>query len=183
MKNTNNQKGTVIIYIIIMVLAVAGLAWVATQMSPDKELITTPAPEETVTEQKDATETKEKTDTSGQKPPQKTDDNLKEEEQRPGTDPVLNPEQTNYPFDYLAACTYEGEKYYLTQTNAYDAPGGIMNANLESAGNCNYGWGQPDPICEQITDCQAIYVIKDNIWGYEPIMTEEAQKILEKLGY
>lgn len=32
-------------------------------------------------------------------------------------------------------------------------------------GACNFAWGNVESICGQLTDCEVIYRVKDNIWG------------------
>src|SRR5690625_2071687 len=65
----------------------------------------------------------------------------------------------------ISECKHDGQTVYSTGLNAYDAGGAVYNKNGKQIGTCNYAWGQPDPICGQLTECEVIYRVKDNIWG------------------
>jgi hypothetical protein len=65
----------------------------------------------------------------------------------------------------ISECKYNGATVYGAGLNAYDAGVMLYDKEGRTIGNCNYAWGQPDAICSQITDCQTIYRVKDNIWG------------------
>jgi hypothetical protein len=43
--------------------------------------------------------------------------------------------------------------------------GGIYDANGKSVASCNYAWSDVEPICEKLENCQAIYRVRNNIWG------------------
>lgn len=69
----------------------------------------------------------------------------------------------------ISECLYEGNLVYLTSINAYDAADSIYNAKGENIATCNYAWGVPDKICEELGKCERIYVVEKNIWGYPPV--------------
>lgn len=65
----------------------------------------------------------------------------------------------------ISVCQYNGQTVYSAILNGMDVPQVIYAGDGKQMGICNYGWGQVDPICKQITNCETIYRIKDNIWG------------------
>lgn len=69
----------------------------------------------------------------------------------------------------MSECTLGGEKVYHCGLSAYDAESSIYNVDGLLIGTCNYAWGTPDTICSQLADCEVIYRVKDNIWGYPSI--------------
>ena len=66
-------------------------------------------------------------------------------------------------------CKYKGQTVYCAGLNAYDAGGVIYDKNGNQIGSCNYAWGNVDSICKQLTDCEVIYRVGDNIWGEPPV--------------
>ena len=65
----------------------------------------------------------------------------------------------------ISECKHNGQTVYSTGLNAYDAGGAVYDKDGKQIGTCNFAWGQPNPICVQLTDCETIYRVKDNIWG------------------
>ncbi len=65
----------------------------------------------------------------------------------------------------ISECKHNGQTVYSAGLNAYDAGESIYDKDGKQIGTCNFAWGQPDPICGQLTDCEVIYRVKDNIWG------------------
>jgi len=64
----------------------------------------------------------------------------------------------------ISECKYKGETVYSGGWNAYDAGGAIYDKDGKGIGTCNFAWGKPDTICGQLTDCETVYRVKDNIW-------------------
>ncbi|MDA9555316.1 hypothetical protein N9R54_03690 [Pelobium sp.] len=64
----------------------------------------------------------------------------------------------------ISECKYNGEIVYSAGLNAFDAGSAIYNKDGQLIVVCNYGWGNVDPICKQLTDCEVIYRVGDNIW-------------------
>ena len=62
-------------------------------------------------------------------------------------------------------CKYNGEIVICAGINAYDAGSVIYDKNGKGIGSCNYAWGSVDEICNQLTDCEVIYRVENNIWG------------------
>ena len=62
-------------------------------------------------------------------------------------------------------CKYNGQTVYCAGLNAYDAGSVIYDKNGKQIGSCNYAWGNVEPICGQLKNCEVIYRVKDNIWG------------------
>lgn len=69
----------------------------------------------------------------------------------------------------ISRCKYNGETVYRAGLNAYDAGSVIYDKEGKKIGTCRYAWGEPDAICGQLTECETIYRVKDNIWGEPPI--------------
>lgn len=65
----------------------------------------------------------------------------------------------------ISECKFNGALVYSAGLNATDAGNQIYDIDGNKIGNCSYGWGNVDSICKQLTDCEVIYRIKDNIWG------------------
>ncbi|HQI40691.1 MAG: hypothetical protein B6D44_11210 [Ignavibacteriales bacterium UTCHB2] len=66
-------------------------------------------------------------------------------------------------------CKYNGQTVYCAELNAYDAGSIVYDKDGKQIGTCNYAWGQVDAICEQLTDCETVYRVKDNIWGQSEV--------------
>lgn len=65
----------------------------------------------------------------------------------------------------ISKCTFNGQTVYSAGLNATDAGGTVYDKDGKPIGTCNYAWGQVDPICGQLSACEVIYRVKDNIWG------------------
>ncbi|OJU77542.1 MAG: hypothetical protein BGO09_04995 [Bacteroidetes bacterium 47-18] len=65
----------------------------------------------------------------------------------------------------ISECKYNGQTVYTGMHNAFDAGMTIFDKDGQRMGTCNYAWGPADPICDQLTDCKKIYMVKDNLWG------------------
>ncbi|MBK8145057.1 MAG: hypothetical protein IPK62_08695 [Bacteroidetes bacterium] len=65
----------------------------------------------------------------------------------------------------ISECKFNGAIVYSAGINATDAGNQIYDIDGKNIGNCNYGWGNVDSICKQLTDCEVIYRVRDNIWG------------------
>ncbi len=65
----------------------------------------------------------------------------------------------------ISQCKYKGETVFTAGLNAYDAGSTVYAADGKQIGICNFAWGQADSICGQLTDCEVIYRVKNNIWG------------------
>jgi hypothetical protein len=61
-------------------------------------------------------------------------------------------------------CRFNGHIVFLAALNAYDAGITIYDEDGNAIGVCNFPWGKVDSICWQLTDCEVIYLVKDNIW-------------------
>ena len=62
-------------------------------------------------------------------------------------------------------CQYNGELVYSAGLNAFDAGSVVYDRDGNEIGVCNYAWGQPDEICEELEDCETVYRVENNIWG------------------
>jgi hypothetical protein len=62
-------------------------------------------------------------------------------------------------------CKHDGQTVYCAGLNAYDAGSVVYDKDGNQIGTCNFAWGEPDAICGQLTDCETVYRVKDNIWG------------------
>lgn len=69
----------------------------------------------------------------------------------------------------ISRCKYNGDTVYCAERNAYDAGSVIYDKKGNKVGTCCYAWGKPDTICRQLTECETIYRVKDNIWGEPPV--------------
>jgi hypothetical protein len=78
---------------------------------------------------------------------------------------VLNKLFSTYQNGYIDECQLNGKTVYCAGKNAADAGSFIYNENGDKIGACNYGWGKIDTLCFQITNCETVYRVKDNIWG------------------
>ncbi|MBP7463157.1 MAG: hypothetical protein KA793_02405 [Bacteroidales bacterium] len=65
----------------------------------------------------------------------------------------------------ISECKHNGQTVYSAGLNVYDAGSEVYDKDGNQIGTCNFAWGQPDPICGQLTDCEVIYRVKNNIWG------------------
>lgn len=65
----------------------------------------------------------------------------------------------------ISRCQFNGAVVFSGALNAYDAGSVIYDEAGRQLGRCNYAWGQVDTICNQLTDCETLYRVKDNIWG------------------
>ena len=65
----------------------------------------------------------------------------------------------------ISECKYNGKIVFCAGINAYDAGSVVYNKDGKEIGFCNYGWGDVDDICSQLTDCEVIYRVKNSIWG------------------
>ena len=72
---------------------------------------------------------------------------------------------TSYKDGIISECRYNGQVVYSAGINALDAGETVYDKDGKELGKCNYGWGNVDPICSQLTGCEVIYRVKDNIWG------------------
>ena len=64
----------------------------------------------------------------------------------------------------ISECKYNGETVFRAGINAYDAGSVVYDKEGKQIASC-YGWGNDDPICSKLTDCEVIYRVKNNIWG------------------
>jgi len=71
----------------------------------------------------------------------------------------------NYKNGSIDECRHNGQTVYIAGINAVDAGSSVYDKDGKQIGTCNFAWGQPDAICGQLTDCETIYRVKDNIWG------------------
>ena len=70
----------------------------------------------------------------------------------------------------ISKCMLNGSEVFHCRLNANDAGSEIFNTDAEKIHVCNAAWGQtPDPECEQLTDCEVLWRVKDNIWGLAPV--------------
>lgn len=65
----------------------------------------------------------------------------------------------------ISKCKHNGKTVYSAGLNAYDAGEVVYDKDGDQIGACNFAWGNVDSICGQLTDCEVIYRVKDNIWG------------------
>lgn len=65
----------------------------------------------------------------------------------------------------ITECKHNGETVYGAGLNAYDAGSFVYDKDGKKIGTCNYAFRQVDSICVQVTECEVIYRVKDNIWG------------------
>lgn len=70
----------------------------------------------------------------------------------------------------ISICNYNGNKVYTAALNAYDAGFQIFDINGKQTYDCNISWGQEvDKICVELTSCEVIYRVENNIWGEPPV--------------
>ncbi len=72
---------------------------------------------------------------------------------------------TTYKNGEISECQYNGQTVYSAELNHYDAETIIFDKNGNLIGSCNYAFNQVDPICSQLSGCQVVYRIANNIWG------------------
>lgn len=65
----------------------------------------------------------------------------------------------------ISECKFNGQTVYSAGLNAGDAGTVIYDKDGKQIGACNYAWGNVDTICNQLTTCEVIYRVNDNIWG------------------
>lgn len=66
----------------------------------------------------------------------------------------------------ISVCHHKSVLVYKAELSATDTGFQIFDQNGNQIGDCNTAWGQkPDYICDQITKCETIYRIKDDILG------------------
>jgi len=70
-----------------------------------------------------------------------------------------------YKSGVISECKYQGKTVYSAGLNAYDAGSSVYDADGQVMGTCHYAWGAVDSICHQLTNCEVIYRVKNNIWG------------------
>ena len=71
----------------------------------------------------------------------------------------------------ISKCHHNGKTIYVGELNAYDAGSSVYDTDGNQIGSCNYAWGQIDPICHELQDCELIYRIEGNIWGQSAVDT------------
>jgi hypothetical protein len=65
----------------------------------------------------------------------------------------------------IEECKLNGELVYCGEyNNVYDGPRIIYDKNGKQIADCAYRPDR-DSICDQITQCETIYRVKDNFWG------------------
>lgn len=65
----------------------------------------------------------------------------------------------------ITECKYNGQIVYTAGLNVYDAGSVIYDQDGKRIANCNYSWQKPEAICGQLSDCETVYRVEDNIWG------------------
>lgn len=65
----------------------------------------------------------------------------------------------------ISRCQLNGNVVFEGAISAYDAGSVIYDDGGREIGVCNYAWGQVDSICQQLTECETVYCVQDNIWG------------------
>ncbi len=65
----------------------------------------------------------------------------------------------------ISECKHNGQTVYSTELNSEDAGGALFDQNGEHIGACDYAWRNVDSICLELTECEVIYRVKNNIWG------------------
>lgn len=65
----------------------------------------------------------------------------------------------------ISECKLDGKTVYTGILNAYDAPLYIYDEKGNEIGVCNYAWGTPDAICAELSGCDVVYRVSNNIWG------------------
>jgi len=71
----------------------------------------------------------------------------------------------SYKLGEISECKFKEATVYSAALNATDAGNQIYDIDGRKIGNCSYGWGIVDSICGQLTECEVVYRVKDNIWG------------------
>jgi len=74
-----------------------------------------------------------------------------------------------YQNGFISECQLNDVLVYTAGINAYDAGSAIYDIEGELLGTCNYAWGTPDDICSELTDCERVYSVPDNIWGWDEL--------------
>lgn len=67
----------------------------------------------------------------------------------------------------ISECLDNGEIYYMGQANAYDGGGGTLNSKGEGVGTYHGYTGKYEGFSPR--NCERIYVVEKNIWGYAPV--------------
>lgn len=78
----------------------------------------------------------------------------------------------------ISECMHKGELVYSAGLNAYDAGGVIYDKKGKQIGICNFNEHLVDPICSELTDCETIYMVENNIWG-RPAVDKYGLKYLD----
>lgn len=67
-------------------------------------------------------------------------------------------------------CLLNGKPVYCGQyNNAYDGSRFVYETGGKLIAACNFRSPNPDSVCLQITNCETIYRVKDNIWGLSEV--------------
>lgn len=67
-------------------------------------------------------------------------------------------------------CKHQGQTAYSAAINARGAGSVIYDQNGQEIGRCHYALGSmSDAVCKELTDCETVYRVKNNIWGKPPI--------------
>ena len=69
----------------------------------------------------------------------------------------------------ISECEYNGATVYAAGHNAYDAGSVIYDSKGKLIASCNYAWGSVDQMCGELENCEVIYCVEDNIWGYPAV--------------
>lgn len=96
-----------------------------------------------------------------QKPPQTPEPPAVEVEQPNALDALAK----RFENGEISKCKHQGNLVYVCGLNANDAGTEIFNEKGEKIATCNYGWGRPDQMCKEVTECKVIYRVAKNIWG------------------
>lgn len=62
-------------------------------------------------------------------------------------------------------CKYNGQTVYCAGMNVFDGGSIVYDMEGKQIGTCNFAMGQPDAICAQLSECETIYRVENNIWG------------------
>lgn len=69
----------------------------------------------------------------------------------------------------IKECSYNGQMVYHCAINAFDAGSVVYNEIGVQIGQCNYFGGNVDAMCSQLENCESIYCVENNIWGYPAV--------------